>query len=119
MRQGLVVSALELFDAFCTGSLLGPIGVRDNVAEPLKDGRRDNQVLEDIGEPAGQYFFARVRLRTFSAVASAVVVHVLALLQLADQQATAMPAMHQTGLREIVLDFTSAIRGPIVAPSGS
>src|SRR5579863_4893976 len=42
------------------------------------------------------------------------VIHVLALLQLANQQATAMPAMHQTGVREIVLHFASAIRCPRV-----
>jgi len=50
----LVVSAFQFLDAFCTGSLLGPIGVEDSGAEPLEDGRRDNQVLKNIGAPAGQ-----------------------------------------------------------------
>ena len=54
---------------------------------------------------------ARIRLRAFPPVAGAVVVHVPSLLQLADEQATAMAAVDQPGVREIVFHFASTILG--------
>ena len=56
-------------------------------------------------------FLARVRLRAFPPVAGAVIVHIPALLQLANQQAAAMATVHQPGVREIVSHLARAILG--------
>src|SRR5262245_31360525 len=106
-----MVSGFEFLDTLCTCCLLRPVRVQDRLAEPLEDGRRDNQFSQYICEFAGEGLLARVRLWAFAAVARAMVVDVLPLLQFTNEQATAMTAMHQAGIREIVLDLAGAIDG--------
>jgi hypothetical protein len=37
------MAGLKLLNGFCTSRLLGPVRIQDSVAEPIQDGRRDNQ----------------------------------------------------------------------------
>ena len=62
------------------------------VAEPFQDRRRNNQFLQDPGEGSAEDLLAREWLRALSAVAGAVVVHVLALFDLAHHHASTMAA---------------------------
>jgi hypothetical protein len=55
----LVVAGLKLLDGFGAGSVLGAIGIRDSVAEPVEDGRRDNELLQNPAELARGDFLAR------------------------------------------------------------
>ncbi|HEX5107352.1 MAG TPA: hypothetical protein VFV95_02860 [Vicinamibacterales bacterium] len=60
---------------------------------------RDSNVLEDLAELADELFFTNVRVAARSLVARAVVVHVLALLGLCRERATAPTARDQSGER--------------------
>jgi hypothetical protein len=69
---------------------------------------------KNAGELTAEHLLPRVRLRAFSTVAGAVVADGPPLLQFTYEQATAMAAVHQPGVGEIVLHFASAIRRPRV-----
>src|SRR5712691_5038830 len=84
---------------------------RYSVAKPFKNRLRNDQLPQEVGEFASEDFLARVRLRAFSPVAGAVVVHVLSLFQLADKQAAAVAAADQTSKGEIVLHLSRLVLG--------
>ena len=70
--------------------------------------------MENVGESAREHLLPRVRLRAFSAIPRAVIVHVLAFLQFPDEKTAAMTTVDQSRVREIVLHFSRAIRGACV-----
>jgi hypothetical protein len=48
-RFDLVVAGLKLLVGFCTGGLLGTVGIQNSLAQPVQNGRRDNEFSQYAG----------------------------------------------------------------------
>ncbi|HSB17331.1 MAG TPA: hypothetical protein VLE22_22975 [Bryobacteraceae bacterium] len=107
----LVVPGLQPFDGLFAGGSLRPIRLEHNIAKPIEYRLRDNELLQNIGELAGEDFLARVRLWAFASVAGTVVVHVSALLDFAHKRASAVATMHQTRVGEFMLYLPRFVLG--------
>ncbi len=98
------VFALKLGDGLVVKLLLVGVAAAERPAHPVQCLLGERDPLEDRRELLLQHLLARVGLRALPLVARAVVVHVLALFDLAHHGAAAVAACNQPGEGEVLLD---------------
>lgn len=103
----LVVSDFESRDNISASGLLSPVGVQNLIAKPIEDRPWDDQFLEYVGEFTRQKFLPHIALVAFPAIASAMVVNVLAFLRFTDEETSAMPAPDDPSKGKVVLHLSS------------
>jgi hypothetical protein len=82
---------------------LSPVGFKHLKCHPIEDRLRNDQLLKKLGKLVGQTLLARIGFGAFASVASAMVVHVAALLEFPNEETPTTTAMYQTRIGELVL----------------